>query len=150
MIKRVLFNIKHLDVMYLQEEYVPLLDFNGVRFILEKLPLPGADGLTLMIEGRIICCFGYMQLLPGVAEVWLLPSIYTKEYPIPFVREVNGYLESTAQVLNWHRIQTVTQNIATHRKWMTALGFVEEGILKLYYEKKDYIMSARYFDRITP
>jgi hypothetical protein len=146
MIKRVLFNINHLDIFDLQEEYRPLLSFSGVRFVLDKLPLPGADALSLVVDGRILCCFGYIQLLPGVAEVWLLPSIYAKDHPVALVKEVNGYLESTAKVLGWHRIQTVTQCIYQHRKWMQVLGFVEEGVMKQYLDKKDYIMSARYFD----
>lgn len=147
MIKRILFHVKHLDILELQSEYRPLLDFDGVRFVLNNLPLPNADALTLMYDGRILCCFGYIQILPGVAEVWLLPSVYMSTNAVALVREVNGYLESTAEIFNWHRIQTITQNVGQHRRWMKVLGFIEEGCLKNYHEKKDYIMSARYFDR---
>ena len=146
MINRVLFNIAHLDVLDLQEDYKPLLAMDGVRFILKQLPLPNADGLTLMIDGRIICCFGYIQLLPGVAEVWLLPSIYMKDAPLALVREVDGYLKSTAEVRGWHRIQTITRDIDMHRKWMHVLGFKEEGKMEKYYLGDDYYLSARLFD----
>lgn len=147
MIKRVLFNIEHLKILDLQEEYIPLLNFDGVRFILSKLPLPNADAVTIMHDGRILCCCGYIQVLPGVAEVWLFPSVYVNECAISLVKEVNGYLESTSKVMNWHRIQTLTEDIDQHRKWMKVLGFIEEGVMKNYLDKKDYIMSARYFDR---
>lgn len=150
MIRRVLFNVEHLNILELQPDFSPILNFDGVRFILSKLPLPNADALTLMDDGRILCCFGYIQLLPGVAEVWLLPSVYVRDSPVALVSEVKGYLESTAKVFQWHRIQTVTQDIPYHRKWMHVLGFEEEGVLKKYFDKQDYIMSARYFDWSNP
>ena len=150
MIKRVLFKYDHLELLDLQEEYKPMLDMDGVRFILKQLPQPNADGLTLMVDGIVVCCFGYIQLLPGVAEVWLLPSVYMRDHSISVVREVKGYLDSTAEVRGWHRIQTVTRDILEHRKWMGVLGFVEEGTMKRYYKKEDYIISARYFDWSKP
>lgn len=146
MIKRVLFNYEHLNLLELQPEYLPVLNMDGVRFVLKQLPLKYADALTLMDDGQILACFGYVQVLPGVAEVWLLPSVYVNGNAIALVREVDGYLKSTAEIMGWHRIQTVTQDIDQHRKWMKVLGFEEEGVLKKYYQQKDYIMSARYFD----
>jgi hypothetical protein len=150
MIKRVLFNKSHLDIIDLQEEFKPILGLEGIRFILDKLPLPGADGVTLTCDGKILCCFGFITRVPGVVEVWLFPSIYVRDHSIVFVREINGYIESTAQVLNWHRVQTLTPDNLLHRKWMRILGFVEEGTMRKYHEKKDYIMSARYFDWSNP
>lgn len=144
--RRVLFNRNHLDVMDLQESYRPILGLEGIRFVLDRLPLPGADGMTLIEDGRVLCCFGYITLIPGVAEVWLFPSVYVRDHSVSFVREVKGYIESTAQVMKWHRVQTLTQNINQHRKWMDVLGFEEEGTMKKYHEQKDFIMSARYFD----
>lgn len=144
-IKRVLFNKHHLELMEIQEEFKPLLQLDGVRFVLDRIPLPGADGLTLMCNGQILVCFGYIHIVPGVVEVWLFPSVYVQKYPLTLVTEVIGYLESTAKVLNWHRVQTVTQDNAQHRKWMKTLGFVEEGLMKYYLNKQDYVMSARYF-----
>ena len=146
MIRRILFKHDHLDILNLHDEYTPLLNMDGVRFILKQLPLPNADGLTLVMDDKIVCCFGYLQLFPGVAEVWLLPSVEMRNYSLSVVREVKGYLESTAEVRGWHRIQTVTRDIPQHRKWMEVLGFTEEGTLKQYYQKEDYILSARYFD----
>lgn len=146
MTKRILFNIAHLDLLELQEDYQPLLDMDGVRFVLKQLPLPNADGLSLMIDGRLICCFGYLQILPGVAEVWLLPSIHMDKYPLALVREVKGYLDSTAEVRQWHRIQTLTRNLESHCKWIKVLGFEKEGCMKNYYKQEDYILSARYFE----
>jgi hypothetical protein len=150
MIKRVLFNKSHLDVMELSSEYLPVLKLDGVRFILDRIPCPGADGVTLVIDGKLICSFGYVVLLPGVAEVWLFPSIYACDHAVSFVREVKGYIESTAKVLNWHRVQTVTEDIPQHRKWMSVLGFVEEGIMKKYLDQQTFILSARYFDGSNP
>jgi hypothetical protein len=146
MTRRILFKYDHLDLLNLQEDYRPLLDLEGIRFVLKQLPLPNADGLTLMVDDQIMCCFGYLQLFSGVSEVWLFPSVNMGDYGVTVVREVKGYLEATAEVRGWHRVQTLTRNIRMHRKWMEVLGFVEEGTLKQYYQKEDYILSARYFD----
>lgn len=145
--KRINFHISHLDLLDLQPEYRDVLNFDGVRFTLSRLNPPNSDAMTLMYEGRVICCMGYIQILPGVAEVWLLPSIYLSDCTVSFVKEVHGFLGAIAKTFRWHRIQTVTKDSVQHRKWMKVLGFVEEGILKNYYDQKDYIMSARYFDR---
>lgn len=146
MTRRLPFNYGHLELLDLQEDFKPILELDGVRFVLSKLPQPNADGLTLICDGRILCCCGYIQLLPGVAEVWLFPSIYFRDHSVTVVREIDGYLAALAETFHWHRIQTVTQNIEQHRKWMKVLGFDEEGVLKKYHRKQDYIMSARYFE----
>lgn len=145
MTKRILFHHKHLDLIELAPGFDEILNLDGVRFSLSLLPTANADALTLMCDGKIICCFGYIQILPGVAEVWLFPSVYAKDRSIVLVKEVSGYLESTAKVRGWHRIQTVTQQDAGHLKWMEVLGFCEEGVMERYFNKKNYVMSARYF-----
>lgn len=143
--RRIVFHSKHLEVMDVRPlDKQSVLALDAVRYVLEKMEGQN-DAITLMYDGRIIACMGFWNLLPGVAEVWLIPSVYVKTVPKFFVREVNRYLTQVAETCAWHRAQTVTRSDLFHRRWMKALGFVEEGVMKQYHEKQDYIMSARYF-----
>lgn len=146
---RILFHPNHLDLIRLKPEYQnSVLNLESAKIALNNIPGGElGDALTLMVDGRIIACFGYFLILPGVVQVWLLPSIYLEQQSMTFVRVVRRYLEQTAEVFNWHRIQTVTKVDDKHRKWMKVLGFEEEGVMKKYFNNEDYIMSARYFER---
>lgn len=125
-----------------------VLNTPNARAALENIPGGEAgDALTLVIDGKVIACFGYFLILPGVVQVWLLPSIYLDQHKLTFVRIVRRYLDQTAEIFSWARIQSVTENDAKHRKWMKTLGFCEEGVLKKYFHGQDYIISARYFER---
>lgn len=148
MVERKLFHVSHLDLIQVKPEYRELLNSDKVKFVLSNIPGgEQGDALTVMIDGRVVACFGYFLILPGVVEVWLLPSVYVHDHAIIFVKLVRRYLEQTANVFGWHRIQTVTKATSEHRRWMNVLGFCEEGIMKKYLNKEDYVMSARYFER---
>lgn len=146
MIKRIPFDIGHLDLMDirpLDRDSVVCLD--SVRYVLKNLPLR-SECVTIIIDGRLIACMGYWSPFDGTAEVWLIPSIYVKEYRFAFVRIVENYLKVLADTFKWSRIQTVTRTDLFHRRWMKALKFEEEGIMRKYFQGEDYIISARYFD----
>lgn len=145
MIERKQFHIKHLDIAEVEISFKPLLEMEGVRFILGQLPQPNADARTLLYDGRVVCFMGYIVTHPGVAEVWLFPTVYFQQYAI-VVREICKTIDELAGSFKWHRIQTVVQNNDKHRKWMKTLGFEEEGVLRKYFQKQDYIMSAKIFD----
>lgn len=151
MTKKVHFHIKHLDVMEVKPEFKEsVLGLDKVRYVLSTIEGNiSSDAITIIEDGRILLAMGYFTILPGVVEVWLLPSIYVEDTPVLFVKEVKNYLEALAQTLKWDRIQTVTQDNPQHRKWMELLGFCEEGIMKKYFLGKDYIMSARCFDEVS-
>lgn len=143
------FHVEHLAVMDVRrQEAETVLTLAPAREALSNIPGNHiADAITLMYDGRIIACMGYILILPGVVEVWLIPSVYVPKYPKFFIREVKNYLKTTAEVFNWHRAQTDTLDTPEARRWMEAIGFVEEGRKKNYYLGQDYIMSARYFNR---
>lgn len=149
MVERLLFEPGHLNFLKLRPEYQDTV-FNLERAKRVLYHIPGGaegDALTLIVDDKILACFGYFLIFPGVVQVWLLPSIYLDEHPIIFVRIVKRYIEQTADVFNWHRVQTVTEVNDKHRRWMKTLGFVEEGVMKKYFNNQDYVMSARYFER---
>lgn len=146
MIDRIPFHVEHLNLLKSDDEYKDsLLSFDHVRAVLANLPgSPKADAVTFMCDGRVFACMGFWTISPGVVEVWLFPSIYVREHPIPFVRTVTNYIDALAKTFDWHRVQTVTKMDSKHRDWMKTLGFVEEGVMKAFYKKQDFVMSARY------
>jgi len=147
MIKTIPFNIEHLNLLAsVDGQHLELLALDNVKYALANLPgAPKAEAVTLIVEDRILACFGFTLITPGVVDVWLFPSVYVKDNAIGFVRTVNNYLEVTSKVFGWHRAQSLTRVDSIHRKWMQTLGFVEEGVMRKYYKKQDFIISARYF-----
>jgi hypothetical protein len=138
--------VEHINVMDVRPlDRDTVLVLKDVRFVLEHLP-EKAEALTLLWDGRIFACMGFWSPLPGMAEVWLIPSIYVKYNALGFVRTVDHYLKIAAETFLWGRVQTVTRMDMFHRRWMESLGFVEEGVMKNYYQGQDYILSARYFN----
>lgn len=146
MTRQVQFHVKHLDVMDLRPlDRDSVLALDSVRYILQNLPENSA-ATTIIWDGRILACAGFWSPFPGMAEVWLIPSIYVNQNKFGFVRIVNRYLEALAFTFKWTRIQTVTRKDQFHRRWMQALKFTEEGVMKNYFQGQDYILSARYFE----
>lgn len=141
--RRELFHVKHLDVMDIRPiDRDVVRRFNGVRFLLDNSPL----SMTVIYEGRIIACMGFIEVLPGVAEGWIIPSIYVKNIPKLFAREVRWYIEAQAKTFKWHRVQTLSRPDEHDQRWMRFLGFEKEGVMKQYLGKEDFVMSARYFN----
>lgn len=144
--RREMFHVQHLKLMDLRpidEEILFKLD--GVRFNLQKAQENGL-AMTLMYDGRVVACMGFFELMPGVAEGWILPSIYVKNIPKLFAREVKWYIKQMAKTFQWHRVQTISRPDAVDQRWMQFLGFEQEGVMKKYCQKQDFILSAQYFD----
>jgi len=103
------------------------------------------DAETIIYDGRVIACMGFLEIIPGVVEVWLIPSIYVKTIPKLFLKTVKSRLEVLASTLGFHRMQTVGPEGEFNEKWMQWIGFKCEGRMEYYHDKKDYLMWARYF-----
>ena len=87
---------------------------------------------THMIDGRIIYIAGYFQVLPGVLEVFMHPSIYLKDHKFAVIRYVRWWLDHMAREHKARRIQTWGMTNPESDKWLRSLGFVEEGVLNSY------------------
>lgn len=143
--KKVLFHYEHLKLMDLRrEELESILNIGDIQTVLKQMQ-GNAEAITLIHNGRIIACMGYFRILPGVAEVWLIPSVYVKTVPKLFIREVRRYLMALSETEHWHRCQTLTRCDSFHRRWMQSIGFIEEGTLHNYHQGENYIISARLF-----
>lgn len=143
--KRILFHVEHLKCMDVREREEGLI--LGDQRIMNMLLLHSGrmDAETLIYGGRIIACMGFIEVVPGVVEVWLIPSIYVKSIPKLFLNTVKSRLEVVASTLGFHRMQTLGLEGEFHEKWMKWLGFKSEGKMEYYHDKKDYLMWARIF-----
>lgn len=86
---------------------------------------------TIIHDGRILAVMGYLELWPGVCEVYVLPSRYLHEYPAAFTRCIKRTLDSG--IFNsFHRVQIQAQDDKLHNRWVKFLGFTLEGTFKKY------------------
>lgn len=113
---------------------------------LSELNRKSTQAITIMHEGRIILMCGFITLWPGVCELWLIPTVYAKKFPILFSKAAKKFIEIMADTLKLHRMQALSVGDETHVKFMVFLGFEQEGILKQYSDiKEDFIQWGRLF-----
>jgi len=142
---RVIFHVKHLDLANLD-----MREFEGVGYsqsIIDKIDGMASLGvaMTLLWEGRIIGFTGYMELWPGVVEVWLMPTKYVGLKPLLLVRTLSRYIEGIVEDQKLHRIQTTAIANKTHDRFLECLGFKCEGIAKDYSKRGT---DHKYWSRI--
>lgn len=142
-IETLIFKPDHTDLIELRPHDKANIDLDMFKS-LAYMDAEKAQMQTLVADGRIIAIIGYMQLWPGVLEVFVLPSIYIPQHPVAFVRKIRRYLKSLEHTLDTHRIQSTARADDDTTRWMIALGFAPEGFLKKYTrDKSNYVMWAR-------
>ena len=132
------FQPNHLDIMVLREH-------ERVAFPpghIELLARAAAYCHTYLYKGRVLCIAGYVEVWPGVREVFVIPSVYVSYYAVPFHRAVRKTLDGWMK--ECHRMQTNSLADEVTDRWMVGLGFHVEGVLEKYsYNRLDYKMWAR-------
>jgi len=139
------FHPNHVEVMEVRSiEALGIMQMEDAHDRLEQLSKNSLDAQTFLHDGRVIFCAGYVQLWPGVIEVWMIPSIYVKTITLSFCKLLKAYVNDIMEKHNCHRLQTTAPNDAEHDKWMKFLGFEKEGVLRKYtYSYEDYSMHAK-------
>ena len=102
---------------------------------------------TAMMGGKIICCFGYVELWRGVAEMWMLTSNHIETHPVAATRGAQRHINRIATEAKLKRLQiTVDVTHVVAMRWADALKFNREGVLRQYgADGADYMMFARYY-----
>lgn len=102
---------------------------------------------TGLYGGEMVCCFGAVEIVPGVAEMWLLTSHHVERIPISLTRSAIRYHNHIAIEMQLHRLQmTVEVENLFAVRWASALKFTREGRLRKYGATgQDYFMYARLF-----
>lgn len=136
-ITKVPFHVSHVDLMHMREHEM----FNLSDAQITNLANAG-NGYTYMYSGRILCIAGHIKVQEGVADVYIIPSIYIPVYAKHFHKAVKVRLDELSQ--KFKRLQTASWANSQTDKWMTALGFRWEGTLRNYApDGSDYNMWGR-------
>ena len=106
------------------------------------------SSFTAFIDNKPIVCFGLVQLAPGTAEAWLIPSLELRSsvsFALPFHKATKLFFDNAFSLFQLHRIQVtidVTNEIA--KKWIETMDFVFEGTLRNFSpNQSDYLMYSR-------
>lgn len=100
--------------------------------------------LTAMYGDDVFACGGVTTRWKGTGEVWTLNSPIVKDYPLLFHKLMLRWLETIRKYHGLRRIQAVVEaDNDTYVKWIELLGFKREGLLRKYYDGKDFYMYAK-------
>ena len=140
--KLIPFKPDHLELIELRDQEREQLDSGGLDGVFEYR---ANDGIawTLIIDGRVIACFGITEM-GGVADIWMMSSIYVKEYgrrvSVMTRSILNNYIEDTEP----RRVQTTCMNNAVDIRFMEWMGLEQEGVLrKSGSSGEDLVMMSR-------
>lgn len=103
------------------------------------------EALTVLVGEEILCIGGMVPLFTGVAELWSLTAEAVITYPLAFHTSILKILDYWQNLYNLHRIQCkVVAGHDTSRKWLTRMGFEEEGLMRKYDSHgRDFYLYAR-------
>lgn len=130
------FRYEHFERLDLRPEDVRRLALD--RMTVDKmraLEVYGTGG-ALIHDGLVLGVFGYIEMWPGVFEVWAFPSIHVKKYSMVYLRTVKQYINVIIKTFDPHRIQSDAVADDLHDRWMEFLGFKCEGTKEQYFVDK--------------
>ena len=138
------FHPEHVKVMDIRDQELKgIFAFNKAwegLLRLNKL----ATALTICYDGKILGAMGFLEMWPGVCEVWVIPSKYIEQYGVVFARVIKKNLNNLIEVHNLHRIQVTAIDDPRHNRWLEWLGFTCEGVMRNYsYQKQNLKMWSR-------
>lgn len=88
----------------------------------------GPDDFT-----RVLGVVGMRLMWEGVADVFLIPRLrLNKRNTIGFVRQVKSAIKIAQDEYRIRRFQTVAVDDELHNRWLSFIGFEEEGLMKEY------------------
>lgn len=139
------FHPKHFEVMEVRpEEKNAIFALPDAYERFERVAASSVQAATFIHDGRILFCAGFTILWCGVADFWMVPSVYAKSYPFLFYRIARRYLKVLPQTFRLHRMQTTSYDDPFHEKWMRKLGFEKEGVMRQYLQNKtNMVMYGR-------
>ncbi len=117
------FEADHLLTMDLKPMEAARLEADPAMFYKIAALASYGTGVTFLYNDVILGIIGYLEMWPGVFEVWAFPSIYVDQYPVVYLRKVKRYLQALEKSHNIRRLQTVAFADEIHNGWMAFLGF---------------------------
>lgn len=125
------FNRTHMLGLNVKADSAATMDRPDMAPALEWLENTG-NGATLFSEDRktVLGVLGAVPTLPGICEVFVIPSKEQAAHPHAFARAVRAQLYTLKP--KFRRIQAVAKIDSFHARWLSWLGFVCEGTLRKY------------------
>lgn len=121
----------------------PMFDYNKYPILKEKgqwlIALFKMSEKAFMIEnhkGELLAVIGILKMWDGVFEIYIVPTLaaHSNEKGV-FVRavlELKKKLDKFKEEFDIRRLQTIAPNDEAHNRWMEAMGFFSEGVLRNY------------------
>lgn len=139
------FALEHLDVIALKDSC--LEEIKADPGALSRMSAVEEGAYTLVADGRVIACGGATVLWNGVAQIWILPSIYVEKYAKTFMDALHLVLEQAVVKYKLRRVQCfIGQEFENGARWMEYWGFKKEATLEQYGPTgKTYDLYARIY-----
>ncbi|MBX9688200.1 MAG: hypothetical protein K2X27_15940 [Candidatus Obscuribacterales bacterium] len=83
-----------------------------------------------ILDGRIIYIGGWAEAAPGVAELFIFPSIYAERKAKSFFEHARWWVDFLKS--DYRRLQCWGEDTELSKRWLSRLGFSYEGTLKNY------------------
>lgn len=145
-IQVVLFEVEHVkSFSELNHDRISLVFLQNDDEFLRQLAARG-PAFTGMVDGVPVGCCGINLFWPGVGEAWMMLSPGVLEHKKELHWLIKTNIARVQKQLGLHRLQaTVKADFDRGLRWMRALGFEIEGVLRGYgMDGSDYVMFARY------
>lgn len=141
------FDAKHIDLLVMRDIERVQISVDPIAALKFEALANSYQGATIFHDGRVLACIGFLEMWPGVFEVWAWPSIYVEQYATVYLRTVKEYVKSIEDTFKPHRLQSAALADDVHDRWMTFLGFEKEGVMKEYsIDRQDYTMWAKTYE----
>lgn len=137
------FHREHLNLI--QPKDADIERYGKIDADMENPVIEYGVNFTLIEDGRILGCGGILPTTHGVGSCYTLISRYAHMYGMKVFRITKKQLENIMKDFNLHRVETANlADAEDHHRWCKLLGFVDEGALMKYDNKKrDYRRFAK-------
>ena len=139
------FHPAHAAVMQISDKHLEAVSKGvDIKYMLDMQSKLGT-AITAYLHGRPTACFGFVEIWPGVAEMWLLIEERARKYGKTLTRGAIGFRDYAVITRNLHRVQiTVRCDDIRAVRWAKAIGFAEECRMSKYGpDGADFYLFAR-------
>lgn len=143
MMRLIPFDFEHLDIF--EQADADIARYGVITSESPLLMTQFSVGFTGIIEGRIVIVGGVTPVTEHTGKCWTLISKHAAGHGVRIVAKTKECLDSMMTDMRLHRLETSNLKEAEeHHKWCKMLGFVEEGEMPYYDDKKrTYIRFAK-------
>jgi RimJ/RimL family protein N-acetyltransferase len=139
------FNVSHVFQMEMKPMEQEFVD-STPDFIENLMSNANPDySWTGVADGKIVAIFGVSELWPGVADLWMIPSVHINKHAMAVVRGAKAVIDKAVDDFETRRLQiTVREDNQIAYRFARALGFDVECLMKSYGpEGADYYLMSR-------